>query len=163
MEQQVRGADGQGDFMPLTVSQPVGEGLWAWLSVVAVMVADFLPQAAALQLKITAGEKEMGENRVYMCGYRSYPELVMAISMVLTASLNLKPCWDVQTSLTDLIVLSDAVYKHGLKYISISMANKCISHPGVIQWSPKCIGTPRSTRSVIVILGRVINTKLYIF
>lgn len=49
------GADGEGDFVPLAISEAVGEGLRSRLAFEAVVVADFLSHSAAFQLKVTAG------------------------------------------------------------------------------------------------------------
>lgn len=57
VQQEVRGADGESDLVPLTISQTVGEDLGARLAFESVVVADLLPHTAALQLKVTAEEK----------------------------------------------------------------------------------------------------------
>jgi len=56
VQQEVGGADGEGDLVPLAVGEAVGEGLGARLAFEAVVVADLLPHPAALQLKVTAEE-----------------------------------------------------------------------------------------------------------
>ena len=58
MQQQVGCADGEGDLVPLAISEAVGEGLRARLAFEAVVVADLLSHTAALQLKVTAAEDE---------------------------------------------------------------------------------------------------------
>lgn len=55
MQQKVGGADGEGDFVPLSVGEAVGEGLRPRLAFEAVVVTDLLSHPAALQLKVTAG------------------------------------------------------------------------------------------------------------
>lgn len=57
VQQEVRGADGESDLVPLAISQAVGEGLGARLAFEAVVVADLLPHAAALQLKVAVEEE----------------------------------------------------------------------------------------------------------
>lgn len=52
MEEEVRGADGQRDLVPLSVCHAVREGLRPGLPVMYVMVPDLVPQTAALQFKI---------------------------------------------------------------------------------------------------------------
>lgn len=58
MQQEVGGADGERDLVPLAVGEAVGEGLGARLAFEAVVVADLLSHPAALQLKVTAGEED---------------------------------------------------------------------------------------------------------
>lgn len=60
MQQQVGGADGEGDLVPEAVGQAVGEGLGARLAPGAVVVADLLPHAAALHFKVAAAESRSG-------------------------------------------------------------------------------------------------------
>lgn len=54
------GADGEGDLVPLAISEAVGEGFRTWLAFEAVVIADLLPHPAAFQLKVTAGEEVTG-------------------------------------------------------------------------------------------------------
>lgn len=61
MQQEVGGADRERDLVPEAVGKTVGEGLRAWLAFEAIVVADLLSYAAALQLKVTAVEKKRPE------------------------------------------------------------------------------------------------------
>lgn len=63
VQQQVGGADREGDLVPLSVGEAVGEGLGAWLAFEAVVVADLLSHPAALQLKVAAEEEGRSEAR----------------------------------------------------------------------------------------------------
>lgn len=62
MDHEMGGTNGQGNLVPLPVSQPVGEGLGARLPFETVMVANLLPHSTAFQLKVAADKKksEMG-------------------------------------------------------------------------------------------------------
>lgn len=57
VQQEVGGADGEGNLVPLAIGQAVGEGFGARLAFEAVVVADFLSHAATLQFKVTAGQR----------------------------------------------------------------------------------------------------------
>lgn len=61
VQQEVGGADRQRDLVPEAVGKAVGEGLRARLAFEAVVVADLLSHAAALQLKVTAVEENRSE------------------------------------------------------------------------------------------------------
>lgn len=61
VQQEVGGADRERDLVPEAVGKAVGEGLRARLSFEAVVVADLLSHAAALQLKVTAVEENRSE------------------------------------------------------------------------------------------------------
>lgn len=58
MEQEMGGANGQGNLVPLPIGQPVGEGLGAWLPFESVVVANLLPHSTALQLKVAVQEQK---------------------------------------------------------------------------------------------------------
>lgn len=79
------GADGESDLVPEAVSQAVGEGLGARLAFEAVVIADLLSHAAALQFKVTAAENRSGRQRRRALSRHnrataswSYPDLTQA-------------------------------------------------------------------------------------
>lgn len=59
VQQEVGGADGEGDLVPLAICEAVREGLGARLAFEAVVVADLFSHSAALQLKVAAGEERV--------------------------------------------------------------------------------------------------------
>lgn len=61
MQQKVGGADGEGDLVPLSISQSVREWLRSWLPLKAVVVADFLSHTTAFQLEVTAKVERIWE------------------------------------------------------------------------------------------------------
>lgn len=65
------GADGESDLVPEAVSQTVGEGLGARLAFEAVVIADLLSHAAALQFKVTAAENRSGRQRRWALSRRN--------------------------------------------------------------------------------------------
>lgn len=56
MEQEMRGANGQCELMPLSICQPVWKGLGPGLPIMHIVISDLIPQTTALQFKIAACE-----------------------------------------------------------------------------------------------------------